>query len=75
TSINKVEDVTLDVTLNLYSALRALRPRPGNSHRPLWVDAVCINQRSIEEKNHPVPLMVRVYRECKDVIAWQGEPE
>ncbi|KAM7218689.1 hypothetical protein V8F06_006008 [Rhypophila decipiens] len=36
----EVEDVTLDVTLNLFSSLRALRPRPGTSRRPLWVDAV-----------------------------------
>ncbi|KAK4209797.1 hypothetical protein QBC37DRAFT_485835 [Rhypophila decipiens] len=36
------EDVTLDVTLNLYSALRALRPRPGNSRRPFWVDAYSV---------------------------------
>ncbi|KAM7210242.1 Heterokaryon incompatibility protein (HET) domain containing protein, partial [Rhypophila decipiens] len=70
-----VEDATLDVTLNLYSALRRLRPKPGTTRLPLWVDAVCINQRSVKEKNHQVPMMARIYRQCKDVIAWQGEPE
>ncbi|TGO34902.1 hypothetical protein BHYA_0177g00090 [Botrytis hyacinthi] len=33
------------------------------SIRPLllWADAICINQRDVEEKNHQVPLMTKIY--------------
>jgi hypothetical protein len=43
------------VTTNLKSALRHLRLK--NQVRKLWVDAVCVNQADIQERNHQVQEM------------------
>jgi hypothetical protein len=55
------------VTLELFQALKALRPL-GNSFRLLWVDALCINQTDIQEQNHQVRLMGRIYSEASNVF-------
>jgi len=53
---------------NLYSALDNLRfeDRP----RVLWVDAICIDQNSIKERNHQVASMGEIYRNCQTVLVW-----
>lgn len=58
------------ITTNLQSALVHLRSpeRP----RSLWVDAVCIDQLSAEEKEVQVARMGKVYRLATRVIAWLG---
>jgi hypothetical protein len=50
----------IDVTVNCEAALRHLR-RPGIKRR-LWVDSVCINQSSVEERNHQVATMDRIFK-------------
>jgi hypothetical protein len=42
----------LEVRKNLYLALHRLRKQ--DSSRPLWVDAVCINQKDLHEKSEQV---------------------
>jgi hypothetical protein len=61
----------LAITDNLAAALRQLR-HPEQCRR-LWVDAVCINQRDNQEKNHQVSLMSQVYRNATTVLVWLGE--
>lgn len=58
------------ITHNLADALRAFR-RPESS-RLLWVDAVCINQRDVEEKGVQVAQMKRVYERASQVLVWLG---
>ncbi|KAI0410534.1 HET-domain-containing protein [Xylaria grammica] len=60
-----------NVTRNLCSALHSLRY--PNRIRTLWVDALCINQTDISERNHQVGLMGRIYSTAKHVVAWLGE--
>jgi hypothetical protein len=60
----------LQVTTNLEAALRHLRW--NESPRILWVDAICINQQDIEEKNLQVPMMRSIYRCATSVISWFG---
>ena len=52
-------------------ALRYLRDpcRP----RIMWIDALCIDQSSVEERNHQVGQMGVIYRKASSVIAWLGE--
>ncbi|KAE8453859.1 hypothetical protein EG329_007635 [Mollisiaceae sp. DMI_Dod_QoI] len=61
---------TLYIGQNLAGALRFLRS-PENT-RTLWVDAVCINQQDINERNAQVRRMGDIYSLAKKVIIWLG---
>ena len=61
----------LSITPNLDSALRHLR-FPDHAVT-LWVDAICINQQSIPERNHQVSLMRRIYMGCVECKIYLGE--
>ena len=56
---------------DLYAAMTQLRD--SESVIFLWIDAICINQASIQEKNQQVPLMAVVYRRAEHVCVWLGE--
>ncbi|ORY17828.1 heterokaryon incompatibility protein-domain-containing protein [Clohesyomyces aquaticus] len=60
----------LQVTPNAKEAMRGLRARTklGNSY--LWVDAICIDQTSTEEKNVQVRNMAEIYTKAKQVCIW-----
>ncbi|KAJ0122645.1 uncharacterized protein J7T55_003160 [Diaporthe amygdali] len=60
----------LAIQKNLGIALRYLRH--CNSARVLWVDAVCINQKDIAERDIQVTRMGDIYRYAERVIAWLG---
>lgn len=42
------------------------------SKRWIWVDVLCIDQSSTEEKNHQVRLMGEIYHSAVEVFAWLG---
>ncbi|MCJ1398734.1 hypothetical protein MMC11_001935 [Xylographa trunciseda] len=67
-----VNDQRFSVTSNLWAALRYLRHT--SETRCLWVDAICINQQNITEKNFMVSQMHVIYHNSKRVIAWLGDP-
>ncbi|KAE8447488.1 hypothetical protein EG329_010761 [Mollisiaceae sp. DMI_Dod_QoI] len=58
------------VTTNLYSALWHLRS--PTEQKTFWIDAICIDQTNIEEKNHQVELMQEIYERAANVVAWLG---
>jgi hypothetical protein len=60
------------ITSNLASALYQLRYKKKHKHRWLWIDALCINQKDHNEKNHQVPKMASIYNEAKNVCVWLG---
>lgn len=62
---------SLAITVTLSNALRRLRyvDRP----RLLWADAICINQKDLEEKSAQIPLMANIYRNASQVLAYLGE--
>ncbi|KAK4102524.1 HET-domain-containing protein [Parathielavia hyrcaniae] len=55
---------------NLFEALRHLRL--PDTERVLWIDAICINQSNLPERNSQVQLMADVYSQAHQVIAWIG---
>ncbi|KAK0640610.1 heterokaryon incompatibility, partial [Cercophora newfieldiana] len=57
---------------NLYTALLALRYEDKPRH--LWIDAICINQDDIAEKNLHIPQMHLVYQRAASVTVWLGPP-
>ncbi|KAI1360307.1 heterokaryon incompatibility protein-domain-containing protein [Xylaria arbuscula] len=76
-----VNGIKLPVTINLASALRQFR-KDGFPHHPdigklqwLWVDAICIDQSNVEEKNHQVPLMGKLYANASLVLSWLSSPD
>lgn len=60
------------VTKNLTEALIHFR----HTQLPtiVFVDALCIDQSNIEEKNSQVPLMGRIYGQATVVRCWLGPP-
>jgi hypothetical protein len=66
----------IEVHQNLYTALPHLAARdPTNSWRPIWIDAVAINQRDEEEKSEHISMMRTIYRQAQKVWVWYGVPE
>jgi len=55
---------------NLYSALQCLRCK--EVVRVLWIDALCINQENVVERNHQVIWMGEIYKRAARVIIWLG---
>jgi hypothetical protein len=39
---------------------------------PIWIDAICINQESIPERNSQVAQMARIYGSAEQVLVWLG---
>ncbi|OTA06113.1 ABC transporter [Trichoderma parareesei] len=66
-----VNGYIVDVTVNLYSALRRLRLE--NETRVLWIDALCINQTDLDERSQQVQLMRNIYTLCDRTVIWVGE--
>jgi hypothetical protein len=69
----RLDGHAVSVTSNLELALRYLR-RPSEG-RLLWVDALCIDQNSQNEKSHQVGLMGSVYKQCSQVNIFLGHKE
>jgi len=69
-SIN-VQGSILEVTSNCLNALCGLRHR--FVRRTLWIDAICIDQKSQAEKNQQVPLMAEIYSKAVLVLVWLND--
>jgi hypothetical protein len=81
------EKMTAETTEKIYSqdhfievsqnCLHALRRLSGDLHRQpwIWIDAICIDQKSPEEKNEQIPLMGEIYKNACDVIVWLGQED
>lgn len=58
------------VAKNLYQLLTELATRRYSGS--LWIDALCIDQSSILERNHQVALMGKIYAKAEKVLVWLG---
>jgi hypothetical protein len=68
--LNMCNGAWLRITPNLGDALEALRH--PTERKLLWADAICINQRDPNERNHQIKLMAQIYSTAKRVLVWLG---
>lgn len=66
----QVDGCAFAVTNNLYGFLKSYRHATQPSI--LWVDAICINQNDILERNSQIGLMKRLYEGAEFVLVWLG---
>lgn len=67
----KCNDGSILITKSLFAALQRLRY--GGRMRTLWIDAICINQEDMEERNLQVGLMKDIFQQSERTIVWLGE--
>lgn len=60
------------ITENVQAVMKELRLKPGKS-RYLWIDAICINQEDVTEKNSQVAMMAEIYKKATRVNIWLGD--
>jgi hypothetical protein len=67
------QDIILDgdvfsVRTNLYRLLQKMARKRFSTY--FWVDAICVNQRNVRERNQQVALMEQIYPKAASVIVW-----
>jgi hypothetical protein len=67
----QLDGIGFSVARNLYRALFAVRRTYPEI--TIWIDAICINQTSIPERNSQVQLMRNIYISASQVVVWLGE--
>jgi len=68
-----IGDQKLNITQNLYTALQHLQHHSYS--RILWIDAICIDQTNLKDKEHQIPFMAEIYAKARCVLVWLGGPE
>jgi hypothetical protein len=58
------------VRKNLWNFLH--RARKDDFEGYLWIDALCIDQGTVRERNHQVALMGKIYSHADVVVVWLG---
>ncbi|KAF1975056.1 hypothetical protein BU23DRAFT_635138 [Bimuria novae-zelandiae CBS 107.79] len=58
----------IKVTRNCSDILRCLRKREGSV--TIWLDQICVNQSSDEDKNVNLARMDEIYENCTKVLIW-----
>ena len=70
-----IDGQAVKVGENLWLAMKAIRfhNRGGTTDNIcVWIDAICINQNDIPERNQQVAMMDRIYSEATQVLVWLG---
>ncbi|KAL1614391.1 hypothetical protein SLS56_012118 [Neofusicoccum ribis] len=70
-----VDGEEIAVTRSLCEALHQLRQSVPGKLQPIWIDAICIDQRHPEgnvERGKQVAMMDRIYSTAEHVLVWLG---
>ncbi|KAL2131278.1 hypothetical protein VTI74DRAFT_5309 [Chaetomium olivicolor] len=70
---DSVEQCVLKITANCAEALKQLRH--PTERRTMWIDSICIDQTSVDERSSQVALMGEIYQYAERVIVWLGEKD
>ncbi|KAK3660804.1 hypothetical protein LTR56_000562 [Elasticomyces elasticus] len=75
----RCDGALLRITSNLHMALLRIRDIMHVEQRipiePVWIDALCIDQDNVEERNVQVQKMGHVYQSSTQVIVWLGRTD
>ncbi|KAF4995626.1 hypothetical protein FGRMN_5018 [Fusarium graminum] len=63
--------VSLKIRQNLWDALYYLRKHTAGTW--YWIDAICINQEDVLERNRQVRMMHHIYFRAETVVVWLGK--
>jgi hypothetical protein len=69
----KINGNPINIGENLWSFLHTIRTTKTGEHHYLWIDALCINQANIHERNHQVKMMKQIYQQAMEVVIWLGK--
>lgn len=69
----EIDGSVIDVPASSAATLRCMR-RPDTCRR-VWIDAVCINQADIPERNSQVAMMGEIYRRSSHNLVYLGEED
>lgn len=61
---------TLSVTKSLAEALSYLQY--DDTRRVIWIDAICVNQKDMDERTSQMKRMADIYRNASQVVVWLG---
>lgn len=73
-----INDRPFGVRQNLWSFfdhLQRLSTKTPEDATWYWIDAICIDQSYVRERNHQVQLMAQIYSTASEVLVWLGEAE
>ena len=73
TSFTLCNGFQLSIRSNLFDALPLIHKARPAPRRPLWIDAICLNQEDAEEKADHVPLMGIIYERATRTLVWLGQ--
>jgi len=74
--VSSADGQVFKATENLFEALKRLAEDVGDGGgSPLWIDALCIDQESTEEKSSQVALMGDIYSSAAQVVVWLGKED
>ena len=68
-----IDGGVLNITENLHDCLVRLRPTTTDQPLFIWIDAVCINQSDVAERNSQVSQMAQIYKKASALLVWLGE--
>ena len=68
-----INDHAFEVGSNCEAAIRMLRQKDIDV--TVWIDSICIDQNSKEDRNRQVRQMRRKYENARDVVVWLGVGE
>jgi Heterokaryon incompatibility protein (HET) len=60
------------VQSSLWNFLWQMRDQKEWNRRWFWIDAICINQQDIKERNMQVSIMRHIYATAENVVVWLG---
>jgi hypothetical protein len=61
------------VAKNLWDFL--VQMRSDERYAVYWIDAICIDQTNVDERNHQVQMMRQIYSNAASVSVWLGEDD